>query len=321
MPVSRRVLLAGAALPLASRAQSSYPDRPVRLIVPFPPGGPVDTLARLLAERLTSRWPQPVVVENRPGGGGGIVGTAMVAKAAPDGATIGMVISAHNINPAIRANMPYDTLNDFAAITQVARAPLVLVAWPGLPAHSVAEVVELAKRSEGGLLLASPGVGTLMFMAGHLLSASTGARFTDVPYQGSAPALTDVMQGRVPLMFDIWHSVKAHVEAGRLRVLATAGPEPIPAAPQIPLMQATLPGFVVTSPMGLVAPAGTPPAIVQRIAESVRSVIQEPEMARRLGDFGLEPVGSSPEAYQGFIAAEITRWRRIVAERNIRVQE
>ncbi|MCX7685519.1 MAG: tripartite tricarboxylate transporter substrate binding protein [Acetobacteraceae bacterium] len=313
-------VLAGPLLPLAARAQGPTPDRPVRIVVPFPPGGPVDTLGRLIAERLAARWGRPVIVENRPGGSGGVVGTQHVARSAPDGTTLGMVISAHTINPAIQRDLPYDTLRDLAPVTLIARAQVVLVAHPDFPARSLEEVIELSRRSPDGIPTASPGVGTLMNMTGHLLAAQAGARLSDVPYQGSAPALTDVLAGRVPLMLDIWHSVRAHVEAGRLRVIAAAGPTPIQGAEHIPLMSATVPGFAVVSPMGLVAPGATPSAIRERIADDIRAALQEQETRARMQALGLEAVGSTPAEYGAFIESEIARWQAVVRDRGIRVQ-
>lgn len=321
---TRRAALAAALsaplLPIAARAQGSFPDRSVRIVVPFPPGGPVDALGRLIAERLSARWGRAVIVENRPGGSGGVVGTLHVARSAPDGYTLGMVISAHTINPAIQRDLPYDTLRDLAPVTQIARAQVVLVAHPDFPARTMAEVIELSRRTPDGIPTASPGVGTLMNMTGHLLAAQAGARLSDVPYQGSAPALTDVIAGRVPLLLDIWHSVRAHVEAGRLRVIAAAGPAPIQGAEHIPLMSASIPGFAVVSPMGLVAPAATPAAIRERIADDIRAVLQEPETLARMQAVGMEAVGSTPADYGAFIESEITRWQTVVRERGIRVQ-
>jgi tripartite-type tricarboxylate transporter receptor subunit TctC len=323
--MDRRSLLSAAAsaallVPRPVAAAERFPERPVRIIVPFPPGGPVDVLGRLLTEPLTERWGQPVVIENRAGGGGGIVGTNMVAKSAPDGHTLGIVISAHMINPAIRNDLPYDTLRDFAAVSLLSRANLVLVANPDFPARDVREVVEASKRMPGGFSFASPGVGTLMSMCIALLSKMTGARAVEVPYQGSAPALTDVMQGRVPVMFDIWHSVRPHVEAGKLRVLGTPSPTPLAGAPDIPLIGDTYPGFAVSSMFGLVAPAATPRPVVEAIAADLRTVLHSPRTSARITDLGMEPVGSSPAEFTTFLEREIARWKSVVQEGGMQVR-
>ncbi|MFT8247295.1 Bug family tripartite tricarboxylate transporter substrate binding protein [Roseomonas sp. BN140053] len=316
--MQRRSLLsaAGAAMltPRPGVAAGRFPDHVVRLVVPFPPGGPVDIMGRLLIEPLSERWGHTVIVENRAGGGGGIVGTNAVAKSAPDGHTMGLVISAHVINPIIRNDMPYDTLRDLASVTQLTNAAIVMLANPDFPARTVRDVVELSKRTEGGLSFASPSAGTIMSMSIALLTSLSGAKLVEVPYQGSVPALTDVMQGRVPVMFDIWYSAKPHVEAGKLRVLGTCNPTPIASAPQIPLIGDTYPGFSVTSMTGLVAPAGTPRPILEQVASDIRDVLFSPRMQARLADLGLEPVGSTPAEFTRFLEGEIARWRQIVQE-------
>jgi tripartite-type tricarboxylate transporter receptor subunit TctC len=319
--MDRRRLLAGATVAAAAAATGAaaagFPARLVRLVVPFPPGGPTDLLGRLLAERLAGRWGQTVVVENR-GGGGTVVGTNSVAKAPPDGYTLGVVISAHVVNPALRDDLPYDTLRDFAPVTQLTRAHVVLVANPSLRAADLPEMVDLAKRTPGGLAYASPGIGTITHMAGELLAGVSGAELVHIPYPGSAPAHADLLSGRVPLMFDVWHSVKPHVDAGRLKVLGVASAEPIPGAEALPRIADTYPGFSVASLFGLVAPAGTPRAVVERIASDVRAVLSAPDMAQRVRDLGMEPVGSTPAEFGALLATEIERWRPIIRGRGIR---
>jgi tripartite-type tricarboxylate transporter receptor subunit TctC len=317
--MNRRSFLAAAAAVLAAgpAAAAEFPVRTVRLIVPFPPGGPTDLLGRLLAERLAARWQQTMIVENRAGGGT-VVGTNALARAAPDGHTLGVVISAHTINPALRDDLPYDTLRDLAHVTQLTAAHVVLVASPSFPAKDLREMVALSQAAPGGISYASPGVGTLTHMAGELLAGVSGAKLVHVPYQGSAPALTDVLQGRVPLMFDVWHSVKPHVEAGRLRVLGTGSAEPIPGAEGLPRIGQTYPGFTVVSMFGLVAPAGTPPAVVEQVAADTRAALLAPDMVQRIRELGMEPVGSSPAEFAAFVESEIARWRGIVRERGLR---
>jgi tripartite-type tricarboxylate transporter receptor subunit TctC len=318
--MKRRDLLAAGlgavAAPAMLRAQGVFPDRPVRIVVPFPPGGATDIVARFVAERLQARWRQTVVIENRPGGGT-IVGTQQVARAAPDGYTLGFVISAHTINPALRRDLPYDTLRDFAHITQVARAHVALLANNDLPARTLREVVELSKRQPGGLSVATPGVGTVMHMIMELLAAESGANLVHVPYQGGAPAVADVTSGRVPLQLDPWHSSRPQVEAGRMRVVATSSPEPIPGFADIPRMNADFPGVAAYSVIGMVAPAATPPSIVAGIQADIHAAVHQPETASRMAEMGLEPVASTPAEFTRLVETEIIRWREVVRVRGL----
>jgi tripartite-type tricarboxylate transporter receptor subunit TctC len=316
--MQRRSLLALGAAALAgpALAQGTFPDRPVRVVVPFPPGGATDIIARFVAERLQARWRQPVVIENRAGGGT-VVGSQAVARAAPDGYTLGFVISAHTVNPSLRRDLPYDTLRDFAHISQVAQAHVVLLANMDLPVRNLREVVELSKRTPGGLSVATPGVGTVMHMIMELLAAESGANLVHVPYQGGAPAVADVTSGRVALQLDPWHSSRPQVEAGRLRVIATASAEPIPGFEQIPRMNADYPNVAAYSVVGLVAPAATPRAIVEQIQRDLHATVFEPATAQRMAEMGLEPVASTPEAFTRLVETEIPRWRAVVQARGI----
>jgi tripartite-type tricarboxylate transporter receptor subunit TctC len=316
--MQRRSLLALGAAALASPAfaQASFPDRPVRVIVPFPPGGATDIIARFVAERLQARWRQSVVIENRAGGGT-VVGSQAVARAAPDGYTLGFVISAHTVNPSLRRDLPYDTLRDFAHITQVAQAHVVLLANMDLPVRTLRDVVELSKRTQGGLSVATPGVGTVMHMIMELLAAESGANLVHVPYQGGAPAVADVTSGRVALQLDPWHSSRPQVEAGRLRVIATSSAQPIPGFERIPRMNADYPNVAAYSVVGLVAPAATPRAIVEQIQRDLHATVFEPATAQRMAEMGLEPVASTPEAFTRLVESEIPRWRAVVQARGI----
>ncbi|WP_458097813.1 Bug family tripartite tricarboxylate transporter substrate binding protein [Roseomonas sp. WA12] len=318
----RRIMLAGLAGGavgyLARPAAAQFPDRPVRLIVPFPPGGPTDVFARVLAERIGARWGKPVIVENRAGGGT-IVGTNAVAKAPPDGYTLGCVISAFTINAAMNPSLPYDTLTDLAPVSRVAAQQIVLVCHPSLQAKDLAGLVALSKREVDGLAFATPGAGTLTHLAGEMVARATGAKLVHIPYPGSAPALTDVLQGRVPLMFDVWNSVRPSVETGKLRVLGVGTRAPIEGAPPMEPIANIVPDFDISSFFGLVAPAGTPPLIVQAIAADVGAAMERPDMSRRLVEFGMQPIISTPEEFGAFIRADVDRWRRTVRESGIEV--
>jgi tripartite-type tricarboxylate transporter receptor subunit TctC len=320
----RKILLAGAAAMLAAphagaqaQVPAFRPQRVVRLVVPFPPGGPTDLLGRLLAERLGALWGQTVIVENRAGGGT-VVGTNAVARAAPDGYTLGIVISAHTINPALRDDLPFDPLRDLAHVTQMTAAHVVLVANAALPANDLRAMVALSQRTPEGLSYASPGAGSLSHLVGELLAASSGARLVHVPYQGSAPAHTDLLANRVPLMFDVWHSVKANVEAGRLKVLGVASAEAIPGFERLPLIRDSYPDIAVASMFGIVAPGGTPASVVEAISADIRGVLRQPDMVSRVRELGMEPVASTPAAFTAHVTAEIARWRHIVRERGLR---
>lgn len=318
-----RVLLPAAALLQAAlpraraQAAASFPARAVRIVVPFTAGGPTDVLARLLAERLAERWKQPVVVDNRPGGGS-TIGTNAVAKAAPDGHTLGMVVMAHVVNPALRNDLPYDTLADFAGVSQITTSACALVAHPSLPANTVGELIALAKARPGTLSYATPGAGTLNHVSGELLNHRAGIDLLHVPYGGSAAAHADVLSGRVPLMFDVWSPVKEYVRAGKLKVLGTTLRDRLPGE-RIPAISETLPGFEVVSAFGILTAAKVPRAVVDKLGADVAAAVREPALAARIRDMGMEPVGSAPAEYDAFIRDEVARWSRVAREARIRL--
>ena len=276
----RRDVIAGFATalgtslgaPFLSRASADtkFPPGNVRIVVPFTAGGPTDVVARLLGDAMAAKWRVPVIVENRPGAGT-IAGTAEVARSQPDGTTIGVVISAHTINPAIRKKLPYDTLRDFRGVTELGEAHVVLVANPEFPADDLAGFLKAAHASAEPLAFASPGTGTSTHLAGELLQRVAGIKMLHVPYNGSAPALTDVLANRVPLMFDIWHSVQQYVEASKLKVIGVANATRIPNAPQYPRIGETFPGYEANSIFGVVVAAGTPDPIVSQLSKIGRA--------------------------------------------------
>lgn len=316
--LSAAFLLALAAAATAQPAEP-FPSRPVRIVVPFTAGGPTDVLARMLGERLSARWKQPVVVENRAGGGS-TIGTSLVAKAPPDGYTIGMVVMAHVVNPAIRSDLPYDTLNDFAGVSQLTTSACVLVAHPSLPASTIPELIALAKARPGTLSFASPGAGTLNHMSGALLNHQAGIDLLHVPYGGSAAAHADVLSGRVPLMFDVWAPVKEFVRAGKLKVLGLTVKDRLASDPSLPTIAETIPGFEVVSAFGLVTSSKVPRAIIDKLGADVAAVVRDEAFAAKVREFGMEPVGSSPQDYDRFIRTEVGRWSRVVKEANIKLQ-
>lgn len=316
-----RYLLAfpgAAALPTAAVGQARIPARSVRLIVPFGPGGPTDVVARILADALGPVWSVPVIVENRPGAGT-LIATQEVARSEPDGHVLGLVISAHGINPAVRRKMPFDTLNDLRGVTQIAEAHMVVAAHPSFPANTIAELVRHAGSSPEPIAYATPGPATAVHMAAELLQRSAGIKFLHVPYNGSARALTDVLSNRVPLLFDVWHSVQPFVAEKNLKVLGVINATRIPNAAQYPTIGETYPGYEATSVFGIVAPAGTPDAVIEKLSADLQSVIHSEPFRKRASDLGLTPVGSSPAAFDATVRREIAKWREIAQTAGIAV--
>ena len=310
------VALFAALACLAAQAQE-YPKGVVKLVVPFPPGGPTDVVGRLMAQKLAEAWNGSVIVENRPGAGTSI-GTEAVAKSAPDGQTIGMVITAYMINPSLQSKLPFDTLKDLVNVTQLVTQHVVLVANPKVPFNTVAELVAYAKKNPGKLTYASPGSGTSAHLAGELLKNEAGIDMVHAPYKGSGPAQADLVAGRVDLMMDVYHSAKPMVEAGKLKVIALAAPQRPAAIPQFPVIAETVPGVSVTSLFGFIVPAGTPRPIVQKIQADSAKILAQPDVRERLAALGLEPVGSTPEQFDAFVRAEIAKWAKVVKANNIK---
>ena len=305
----KRVLLVllCAVFPAAGFSQT-YPAKPVRLIVPFPPGGATDIIGRLVAGKMQEVWGQPVVVENRPGAGT-VVGTDLVAKSAPDGYTLGMVVTAHVINPSLRHNLPYDTLHDLAAVTQVSVQQLVMAAHPSFPANNVAELIELAKRNPGKLSYATPGSGTAMHLAVELLKSSTGIDIVHVPYKGGAPAQQDVIGGRVPILLDVLYAVTPLIDAGKIKVVALLGPERVS---RYPVVADTVPGVSALSIVGIVVPSGLKNELIKKISNDIATAVKASDLTERMKQLGMEPVGSTPEEFDALIRAEIEKWARVV---------
>ena len=305
-----------AVLSLSAGGQD-WPAKPVRLVVPFPPGGPTDVVGRIVAGKLQETWGQPVIVENKPGAGT-IIGTDAVAKSPPDGTTIGMVITAHFINPALRSSMPYDTLKDLAHVTQLVAQHLVLVANAGVAFDTLPAMIAHAKAQPGRLRYASPGSGTSAHLAGELLKGEAAIDMVHVPYKGSGPAQADLLAGRVDLMIDVFHSARAHVEAGKLKVIAlTAAQRPVNIR-TYPLVAETLPGFNVTSLFGFVVPAATPRPVVSKIQADTARALNQPEVRLRLEAMGMEVVGSTPEQFDALVRGELAKWAKVVKDNNIR---
>jgi tripartite-type tricarboxylate transporter receptor subunit TctC len=319
---SRRLLLGALALvPLLASAQApaDWPTKPVKLVVPFAAGGPTDTVARLIALQLQAIWKQPVVVDYTPGGGT-TLGTNTVAKSPADGYTLGMAISAHTINPSLVPNMPYDTLKDLTGVSQVAQAHFGLFAHPSAPFNTMPELIAYAKANPDKLSYATPGAGTGTHLAGEMLSHMAGIKMVHVPYKGSAPAQQDVIGGRVPLLFDVLFSSMPFVKDNRMKVLALSSPSRAASSPEIPLIQDTVPGFSAMSLIGVVAPAGLPPALLRRISADIGVAVRSPEVTARMAALGMEPVGSTSEQYNATIRSEIDKWARVIKTSGIKLE-
>jgi tripartite-type tricarboxylate transporter receptor subunit TctC len=295
----------------ASAAAQAFPVKPVRLIVPFPPGGATDIVGRMLAAKMQEVWGHSVVVENRPGAGT-VVGTDFVAKSAPDGYTLGMVVTAHVINPSLRREMPYDTLNDLVEVTQVSVQHLVMAANPAFEANDVAELIALAKKNPGTLAYATPGSGTAMHLGVELMKAAARIDLVHVPYKGGAAAQQDVVGGRVPILLDVFYAVSPLIKSGRLKVIALLSPERDASHPQYPVIAETLPGVSALSMVGIVAPAGVQKELVRKISYDIARAVRSSDLTARMRAQGMEPVGSTPEEFDGFVRAEIEKWARVV---------
>ena len=281
------------------------------MMVPFPPGGATDIVGRLVAAKMQEVWGQPVVVENKPGAGT-VVGTEYVAKAAPDGYTLGFVVTAYVINPSLRSDLPYDTLRDLTGVTQVSVQHLVMAAYPGFPANNIPELIALAKKEPGKLAYATPGSGTAMHLSVELLKTSTGIDIVHVPYKGGAPAQQDVMAGRVPILMDVLYAVQPLIKSGRIKVLALLSPKRDPDAPEYPVVAESVPGVSALSLVGIVAPAATPKELVHRIGADIARAVKSSDLTERMKQQGMEPIGSTPEQFDTVIRSEIEKWAKVV---------
>jgi tripartite-type tricarboxylate transporter receptor subunit TctC len=313
------VTLLLSAFAICAAAQPNYPAKPIRFVVPYPPGGFTDILARLIGQKLTESWSQPVVIENK-GGGGSTIGTDLAAKAPADGYTILMVAPDLAINPSLYAKLPYDPVKDFAPVTLVARGPIALVVHPSLPVYSVKDLIAHAKAAPSPLNYASGGNGTGGHLAMELFRTTAGIRLTHIPYKGIGPGATDLLSGQVSLMFLQMAIARPHIVAGKLRALGVAGSQRSQAMPELPTLdEAGLPGFEVSPWFGIVAPAGTPAEIVARLSGEIGRIMRLPDVNERLAPQGGEPVTNSPEQFGAFIRAEMTKWAKVVKESGARV--
>ncbi|KLR57022.1 tripartite tricarboxylate transporter substrate binding protein [Diaphorobacter sp. J5-51] len=302
--------LCAAATPFAWA--NDYPNKPVKLVVPYPPGGPTDIVARVVAQKLQEQMGQPFVIDNRPGGGANI-GAEAVARSPADGYTLVVATTAHAINPSLFAKLSYSITKDFAPVSQLTSGPLVIVTHPATPANNVKELIALAKAKQGGLNYASSGNGQSTHLSAELFSASAGVKMAHVPYKGSAPALTDVMGGQADLMFDTMLSSMPHVKASKLKALAVTSSQRSPSAPAIPTVaESGLPGYEAIAWNGVLAPAGTPKEVVDRLNAELKKALDNPEVKQRFEAQGFAAAWNTPAAYAGFLQAEVDKWGKVV---------
>lgn len=311
-------LCAAVSAGTPAQAADPYPQRPVRLIIPYPPGGAGDIVGRMLGHSLVAAFGQQVVNDNR-GGGGQIIATQIAANAPPDGYTLFLASATHSINPALRKSLPYDTLKDFAPITLVAQSPLVFVAHPSLKAASIKELIALAKAQPGRINYASSGPGTGGHMSVELLKSLTGINLVHIPYKGAGPALVDVVAGQVQIICTSPLPAMPHVKTGRLRALAMTSLARSPAYPDVPTVAETVPGYQSTLWYALLAPAGTPQPIIRRVHADAVKALAAPQMREQLLALGATPVGNNPQELQNFIRDQIAMWTKLVKRANIRL--
>jgi tripartite-type tricarboxylate transporter receptor subunit TctC len=311
--------VASLATPTFSAQAQTYPSRPIRLVVPFPPGGPTDVLARIVAPRLAERLGQPVIIDNKAGASG-MVGADAVAKAAPDGYTLLVNASIHVINPSLYPKQSYDAIADFAAVSNLADVPLVLAVNQKVPARSVKELVAMAKAAKPPLAFASAGNATSQHLSGEAFKVAAGIDLLHVPYKGSAPALTDLIGGQVQLMFDSLPSSIQFVKSGAIQALAVTTARRSSALPDVPtIAESGYPGFSISTWYGLWAPAATPAAVVQRLSNEVTAIVRLPEVRSQFEKLGAEPVGNTPAEFTAFTKSELVKWAGIVKQSGAKV--
>ena len=313
--MQRRIFALATATALALAAvpalAQTFPTKPMTIVVPASPGGAIDLAARLIGQKFTEAWGQPVVIENKTGATG-VIGTDFVAKAAPDGHVLALVASSHAINPSMFKKLPFDTVKGFEPVVQTHTVPLVLVVAPDAPFKTMQDVIAFGKKNPGQLSFASSGNGGAPHFSGELFQSMAGLQMQHIPYKGSTLAHPDLMSGRVSIMFDTLAATSAQIKGGKLRALAVTTPKRLPAFPDVPTVaEAGLPGYETSTWGGLLAPAGTPKAVVAKLAAETTRILALPDVRERMLAAGVEPVGGTPEQYAAFIGSEMVKWGKV----------
>ncbi|MBX9813061.1 MAG: tripartite tricarboxylate transporter substrate binding protein [Burkholderiales bacterium] len=317
--MSIRILFVTLLMVCVPAQAQTYPVKPIRIIVPFAPGGGADIIARILAQKMTDSWGQQVVVDNRAGASGNI-GNELVAKAAPDGYTLLMASSALAINPSVYKSVPYDAVRDFAPITRPALLPNILVVHPSLPVKTVKDLVVLAKSKPGQISYASAGAGTGTHLAGEMFKIMAGVDMVHVPYKGGGAVISDLLGGQVALTFATLPSVMPYVKAGRLRAVAMTTTQRWPGLPEVPtIAESGFPGFEISTWIGLLAPAGTPKDVVGKLHGEMVRILKLPDVRERFESLGMEPVGDTPDQFAQYIRSELAKYAKVVKQSGARV--
>ena len=316
--VSAFAIIAACA---GSAQAQSWPNRPIRMVVPYTPGGYTDLMARLVSEKMAIALGQPIVIENKPGANAAI-GTDAVAKAAPDGYTFGTVIAAHSVNPTLNPKLPYDAMKDFTYVSLTSVAPLILIATPSLPAKDMKEFIALAKAKPGSLNFASSGIGSAAHLTMEMLKSREGINLQHIPYKGTSGALQDTVGGQINVMFDVIGPLMSQVKSGNAKALAVAAKERVPAAGDVPTMaEAGVPDFVSGTWSGIIAPAGTPKDIIDRVALEAKKALTDPDLKKKLDDQGIVPMGTTPDEFRAFVTDEIARWKKVITDAGIKMEQ
>jgi tripartite-type tricarboxylate transporter receptor subunit TctC len=297
----------------------TFPSKPIRIVVPFTPGGPNDILARMIGQRYTAVWGQQTLVDNRPGGGT-VIGTDIVAKAPADGHTLLMVSTSHAANPSLMSKLPFDTLRDFVSVGQAVSSPNVLVVHPSVPARNTRELLDIAKARPGQITFASGGSGAATHLAGELLKILGGVEMTHIPYKGAGPATIDLISGQVTWMFGTILPTIPHVRAGKLRALAVSGKRRAEVLPEVPTVAEHVPGFEASSWYGVFAPAGTPAEVIIKLNQEMARALTPVEVRQRLAAEGTEVVAGNPEDFMQLFRAEAAKWARVIKQAGIRLE-
>ncbi len=319
-PIRLLVLSLLLAFAGSASAQQGYPNKPIRFIVPYAPGGSTSNVARLIGQKLTEAWGQQVIIDNRPGGNT-VIGSEALAKSPPDGYTISLAASTHATIPHLLANLPYDPIKDFTPVATLVTTQLVLVLHPSVPANNLQEFIALAKSKPGQLNFASVGTGSSTHLAGELFNNVAGVKMQQVPYKGTAPALTDLIGGQVQLNFDTPITSIPHIKSGKLKAIAITGKTRLAALPQVPTFaEAGLPNYDFQLWMGVLAPAGTPKEIVNKLNTEIAKILTMPDMKEKLVSQGLEPFVSTPNQFAALIKSDMTKFGQVIKTANIKLE-